>query len=53
MGFSGENSNQKEVGAEGVPCHNGTLGALFTDGTDDYILSANHVFAMADNTGER
>ena len=35
-------------------CCSGTLGALFTDGTNQYILSNNHVLARSDqaNAGE-
>ncbi len=44
MGVSGGNINHFD--ADGITCHNGTLGALVVDESDNrYILSNNHVLA--------
>ena len=45
LGTSGGNINNFGTDGTYVYCCGGTLGALVTDGTNDYILSNNHVFA--------
>ena len=44
LGVSGGNVND----ASNLFCCSGTLGALITDGTNQYILSNNHVLARSD-----
>src|SRR4030095_5921110 len=49
LGVSGGNVNDRS----NLFCCSGTLGALLTDGTNQYILSNNHVLAPSDQANLR
>lgn len=50
LGSSGGNANDYDAhGGAVVDCCSGTLGALVTDGSRQYILSNNHVLARSDH----
>ncbi len=54
LGTSGGNANDSNTSGGKITCCGGTLGALVTNGTTQYILSADHVLARsgAAATGE-